>query len=148
MAVAPSVVGAWWRVALAAELVGTMRAALALTVEHVTHRRQFDKAIGSFQAVQHRLAECAVAVEGSRWLMLEAAWLGAPPQAAAVALTQALTAAQRVFADTHQFHGALGFTTEYDLHLATMRLPALRIEAQALGRPATAVAVERWKTAR
>jgi Acyl-CoA dehydrogenase, C-terminal domain len=140
----PDRVTAWWRVAVAAELVGTMRAVLDRAVDHVTNRRQFDRAIGSFQAVQHRLAECAVAIEGSRWLMLEAAWRGAPAEAAAAALTQASTAAHRVFTDAHQFHGAMGFTTEHDLHLWTVRLPALTIEARSLGRPATALARARW----
>jgi hypothetical protein len=140
----PERVSAWWRVALAAELVGTMRAVLDRTVDHVTNRRQFDRAIGSFQAVQHRLAECAVAIEGSRWLVLEAAWRDAPAEAAAAALTQASAAAHRVFTDAHQFHGAMGFTTEHDLHLWTVRLPALTVEARALGRPATALARTRW----
>ena len=49
-----------WRLALAAEAVGAMRASLDVTVEYVKRRRQFGRAIGSFQAVQHRLAECFV----------------------------------------------------------------------------------------
>ncbi len=55
-----------WRLALAAETVGTMAACLDVTLEYVKRRRQFGRAIGSFQAVQHRLAQCAVSVEGSR----------------------------------------------------------------------------------
>ncbi len=135
---------AWWRVALAAELVGTMRAALDLTVRHVRDRLQFGRPIGSFQAVQHRLAECEVLVQGSRFLTLEAAWSGAPAEAAAVALTHTSCAAARVFWETHQFSGAIGFSTEYDLHLWTMRLPTLRAEATAIGTPARALAEARW----
>ena len=63
-------------IALALELVGSMRAALDLTVAHVSDRLQFGRPIGSFQAVQHGLAKCAVAVEGARWLAYEAAWSG------------------------------------------------------------------------
>lgn len=138
-----SEVRAWARVALAVEMVGAMRFALDMTVRHVSDRRQFDRAIGSFQAVQHGLAECAVAVEGARWLVLEAAFTGSTA-AAAAALTQAFGASKLVFRRTHQFHGAMGFTREYDLHLATMRLLALRSEAEALGRPAAACASEHW----
>ena len=136
----------WWRVGLALELAGTTAAALDVTVAYVRDREQFGRPIGSFQAVQHRLAECAVGVRASRWLALEAAWLGAPAEAAATALTYGLESAERTFADTHQFTGALGFTTEYDLHLWTMRLPALRAEAALLGEPSRAVAATRWGT--
>jgi Acyl-CoA dehydrogenase, C-terminal domain len=124
---------AWWRVALAVEAVGAMAAALRLTVDYTRERKQFGRAIGSFQAVQHRLAELAVLVEGARWLALEAAFLGAPDDAAELAVTHACVAARRVSADTHQFSGAIGFAEEYDLHLWTMRLPALVAEAGWLG---------------
>jgi alkylation response protein AidB-like acyl-CoA dehydrogenase len=140
------IVRAWWRLALALEICGTVRAALDLTVAHVREREQFGRPIGSFQAVQHRLAECEVLLEGSRWLALEAAWYRAETERAAAALAQALRAAERAFWDTHQFSGALGFAVEYDLHLWTMRLPALRAEALALGPPAPALAAERWGT--
>lgn len=134
----------WWRVALAVEIVGTARAALDLTIAHVRDRQQFGRSIGSFQGVQHRLAECEVLVQGARWLALEAAWSRSEPERAAAALTQALRGAERVFWDTHQFSGALGFATEYDLHLWTMRLPALRAEAMAMGSAAAALTRRRW----
>jgi alkylation response protein AidB-like acyl-CoA dehydrogenase len=141
-----ALVRAWWRVGLALEICGTVRAALDLTVAHVRDREQFGRQIGSFQAVQHRLAECDVLLEGARWLALEAAWSRAEPERAAAALAQALQAAERAFWDTHQFSGALGFAVEYDLHLWTMRLPALRAEALAIGSPAAVLAAARWGT--
>ena len=133
----------WTRVAVATEMVGAMQFALDITVRHVSDRRQFDRAIGSFQAVQHGLAECSVAVEGARWLALEAAFTGSASTAAA-ALTQASEASKLIFRRTHQYHGAMGFTREYDLHLATLRLLALRSEAESFGRPAAACAHEHW----
>lgn len=135
---------AWWRVALAAELAGCMRACLAVTVDYVSRRRQFGRPIGSFQGVQHRLAECAVLVEGSGWLAREAAWLGAPAEAAATAAAQASAAAARVFTDTHQFSGSMGFTREHDLHVWSMRLQALRLELGGVGAHRRAVAEARW----
>jgi alkylation response protein AidB-like acyl-CoA dehydrogenase len=137
-------VRAWWRVALAVEIVGTMRTALSRTVEYVAGRRQFGVAIGSFQAIQHRLSDLTVAVEGARWLALEAAWAGAPIEAAAAALTHAVAAAKRVTLDAHQLTGALGFSTEYDLHLWTMRLPALVVEAGWMGAPEADLVAARW----
>lgn len=142
----PGDVCARWRVALAVELVGSMAGALDLTVAHVSDRKQFGRPIGSFQAVQHGLAKCAVAIEGARWLAYEAAWSG-DRALAATALAAALRAAGRVRRDTHQFTGALGFTTEYDLHLWTMRLPALTIEAATIGSAAIAAATSRWPAA-
>jgi alkylation response protein AidB-like acyl-CoA dehydrogenase len=133
-----------WRVALAAEAVGAMRASLAVTLDYVKRRRQFGRAIGSFQAVQHRLAECFVWSEGARWLTLEAAWAGAPAEAAATAAAHALAAAGRVFNETHQLSGAMGYTREHDLHVWSMRLPALRLELGGLAAQRRAVATARW----
>jgi alkylation response protein AidB-like acyl-CoA dehydrogenase len=137
-------VRAWWRVAVALEVAGLVRAGIDTTVGHVRDRHQFGRPLGSFQGVQHRLAECEVLAQGARWLALEAAWARADAERAAAAAAQALRVAERVFWDTHQFSGALGFTVEYDLHLWTMRLPALRAELLALGSPATALAAARW----
>jgi alkylation response protein AidB-like acyl-CoA dehydrogenase len=134
----------WWRLALALELCGTSRAAIDLTVAHVRDRFQFGRPLGAFQAIQHRLAECEVLVQGARFLALEAAWSWAEPELTSAALIQALRAADRVFWDTHQFSGALGFAVEYDLHLWTMRIPALRAEAMSNGHPSRALAAERW----
>jgi alkylation response protein AidB-like acyl-CoA dehydrogenase len=133
-----------WRLALAAEAAGAMRAALDVTVEYAKRRRQFGRAIGSFQAVQHRLAECHVLCEGARWLALEAAWKGAPAEASAVAAAHALSAAGRLFAETHQLSGAMGYTREHDLHVWSMRLPALRLELGGLSAQLRAAAEARW----
>jgi alkylation response protein AidB-like acyl-CoA dehydrogenase len=130
-------------VALAAEQVGGAQKVLETAVQYAKDRVQFGRPIGSFQAVQHGLAKCAVAIEGARWLTYEAAWSG-ECAAAATALAAAVRAAERVRRDTHQFTGALGFTTEYDLHLWTMRLPALTIEAATTGSAAIAAATSQW----
>jgi alkylation response protein AidB-like acyl-CoA dehydrogenase len=137
----------WWRLSIVVETAGAMRAALDETVAYVKERRQFGRAIGSFQAVQHRLAECAVAVEGSRWLALEAAWRRAPTEAVATAAAYALAAAGRVFRETHQLTGAIGFTREHDLHVWSMRLQALRLELGGLAAHRHAVVSSRWGAA-
>ena len=134
----------WWRVALAAECLGTMEAALAVTVDYVKRRREFGRAIGSFQALQHRLAECAVRVEATRWLTCEAAARGADEQAAATAAAYAADAAHRVFRETHQMTGAMGFTREHDLHVWSMRLEALRVELGGVSAHRRAIARARW----
>lgn len=134
----------WWRVALSVEAAGTMRAALEYTAGYLKERRQFGRPIGSFQAVQHRLADCAIEIEASRWLGYEAAAHGAPAEAAATAAAYALSAAKRVFAETHQLSGAIGFTREHDLHVFTMRLQALRLELDGIAGHRRAIARARW----
>ena len=122
----------WRRIGVAAEICGAMQSALAVTIEHVTQRQQFGRPIGSNQAVQHRLAEVAVLVEATRWLVYQAASRGDPGDAALVA-AYAQDAVSKVSYDLHQFSGAMGLTLEHSLHLWTYRLRALVSE---MGGPA------------
>lgn len=117
----------WWRVALAAEAAGLLRAALDATVDYVKQRQQFGRAIGSFQAVQHRLAISAQEVSACRWLAMRAASSGDAGEAAIAAL-YAQDQMRNVVNDLHQFSGAIGLTLEYPLHLWTYRLKALQGE--------------------
>ena len=137
----------WWRLALAAECLGTMASALAITVEYVKRRRQFGRAIGSFQAIQHRLAHCAVLVEATRWLTYEAAARDAPAEAAATAAAYATDAAHHLFRETHQLTGAMGYTREHDLHVFSMRLEALRVELGGASAHRRAITAARWASA-
>jgi hypothetical protein len=137
----------WWRVALAAEATGTMLSALNVTVEYLKTRRQFGRHIGSFQAVQHRLAECFVLIESSRWMTYECAAKGAPREAAATVAAHALAGAARVFTEMHQLSGAIGFTHEHDLHVWSMRLHALRTELGGVAGHRRAIADTRWSAA-
>ena len=115
------------RLAASAEMLGLMQGALDLTVGYVKLRKQFKRAIGSFQAVRHRLVECTVAVAGSRYLTYRAAWSDDPADAE-LALAHTQTSAARLVYETQQFHGAIGQTLEYPLHLWTFRLRALQGE--------------------
>jgi hypothetical protein len=115
------------RLAAAAEMLGLMQGALDLTVGYVKLRKQFKRAIGSFQTVRHRLVECTVAVSGSRYLTYRAAWSDDPAQIE-LALAHTQTSAARLVYETQQFHGAIGQTLEYPLHLWTFRLRALQGE--------------------
>ena len=138
----------WWRLSLAVEAVGTMDAALQHTVEYLKQRRQFGRTIGSFQAIQHRLSGCAIQLEASRWLVREAAYHNAQDEAVAAAAAFTLDAADQLFTETHQMSGAIGFTCEFDLHVWSMRLLALRQELGGVGGARRALVEARWgKTA-
>jgi hypothetical protein len=115
------------RLATAAEIIGLMQGALDLTIEYVKVRKQFKRAIGSFQVVRHRLVECEAAVSGARYLTYRAAWTDDPADAE-LALAHAQIGAARLTYETQQFHGAIGQTLEYPLHLWTFRLRALQGE--------------------
>lgn len=129
----------WLRVALAAETSGLMQAALASCVEHVSVRKQFGRPIGTFQALRHRLAECAMLCGGLRLLALKAASTGDEADAALAAL-HAQDSATRLAYEVHQMLGAMGMTLEHPLHLWTYRLKALLSELGGRGGQAAAVA--------
>jgi alkylation response protein AidB-like acyl-CoA dehydrogenase len=113
-------------VAYAAELLGGAQRLLDLSVEYAKDRVQFDKPIGSFQAVKHRLADMLVDVEGMRSAVYYAAWCIAAEHAeASVAASTAKAwcsdASKRVAASALQVHGGIGFTWEHDVHLFLKR---------------------------
>lgn len=116
-----------WRLGVAAEMVGSLQAALNAVVEHVRERRQFGRPLGAFQAVQHRLAQCATSIEGARWLCLHAAHTGRQGDAL-LALGQVQHITTPVCYDLHQFMGAMGLTLEHPLHRWTYRVKWLRSE--------------------
>mgnify|MGYP001812368870 FL=1 len=129
----------WIRVACAAEIAGLMQAAIDATVEHISVRKQFGRALGTFQALRHRMAECAVLAGGVRRLALKAAWSGDPGDAALAAF-HAQDSAGKINYDVHQMTGAMGMTLEMPLHLWTYRMKALLSELGGRGGQAVGVA--------
>ena len=129
----------WLRIALAAEVSGLLHAAIASAVEHLTLRKQFGRPLGAFQALRHRMAECAVLAGGVRWLALKAAATMDAGDAAMAAM-HAQESATRVVYDVHQMLAAMGMTLEHPLHLWTYRLKALLSEMGGRGGQAKAVA--------
>jgi alkylation response protein AidB-like acyl-CoA dehydrogenase len=120
---------------LAAELLGASQHMLDESVAYAKDRVQFDKPIGSFQAVKHRLADMLVDVEGMRSAVYYAAWcLSADDPDASIAASTAKAwcsdAATRVLASALQVHGGIGFTWEHDTHLYLKRG---QLDAQAFG---------------
>jgi Acyl-CoA dehydrogenase, C-terminal domain len=129
----------WLRVACAAEMSGLLQAAMDSAVEHLSVRKQFGRPLGTFQALRHRMAECAVLVGGVRRLAHKAAWTADAGDAALAAL-HAQDSATRVSYDVHQMMGAMGMTLEMPLHLWTYRMKALLSELGGRGAQAIAVA--------
>ncbi|WP_405820261.1 acyl-CoA/acyl-ACP dehydrogenase [Streptomyces sp. NBC_01390] len=104
---------------LAAEAVGAADRILGLTVEHALRRVQFGRAIGSFQAVKHRLADVYVQVQAARSAAYYAAWATAHEgeRVGGLALAQALDSLRTAAAEGIQLHGGIGFTWEHEAQL-------------------------------
>jgi alkylation response protein AidB-like acyl-CoA dehydrogenase len=114
---------AWQRItiATAAESVGVAQRAMEMAVEYAKERRQFERPIGTYQAVSHRCAQMLLEVEGARSVVLWAAWtLDHEPETAPLAVSAAKAYASdcgtRVTGSAIQVHGGIGFTWEHDLH--------------------------------
>ncbi len=103
---------------LVAETTGAAEALLALTVEHLRTRRQFGKPLAAFQALQHRVADHAIALEQLKSMACVAALSldDAEPQrrvrGVAAACTLAAQWGRRLALDAIQLHGAMGMTEE------------------------------------
>lgn len=107
-------------VATCALQVGVSEQALETTSAYVRERMQFGVPIGSFQAVQHRLADAYIDVEAMRWVMWRAAWKLARGDAAAdevaTAKFWAAEAGARVASSAQHLHGGIGVDIDYPIH--------------------------------
>jgi len=119
-------------VARSAQLAGLGRAVVDATVEYTANREQFGVPVGSFQAVQHHLAEMAIAAKQVNHLVHSAAWSFSREGYSVDTAAQAKIAASDKIAalcwTAHQCHGAIGFTWEHDLHLYTRRALAWKTD--------------------
>ncbi len=113
----------------AAEIVGTARRCFTMALEYAKQREQFDRPIGSFQAIQHKLADMSLLIERATAAVHYAAMTVDAhdvdrTRAAHVAKAAAGTAARRCLKDSIQIHGGIGYTWEHDLHLFLRRATA------------------------
>src|ERR687893_2340349 len=99
---------------------------MGMAVEYAKERKQFGRAIGTYQAVSHACAQMLLEVEGARSALYWAAWAldyepETAPLAVACAKAYASDAGRRVPRAALQVHGGIGFTWEHDLHLFLKR---------------------------
>ena len=130
------------RLLASARAVGAAEAVLRIGVDYARARHQFGRPIGAFQAVAHRLADAATAVDGAALAVRKAAWVAAPAQGgdgapdptfAAIARSAAQDAAETAVAATHQVMGGYGFTVEEDCQLYSRRTRAWRLRLDPVG---------------
>lgn len=116
--------------AVCAEGLGAMQAAMAMTLDYLRTRRQFGVPIGSFQALQHRMADLAIEVEMARAAVINLSGhldAAAPTRDRHVSACKALVGrvARQVAEETIQMHGGIAMTAEYALGALARRLVAL-----------------------
>jgi alkylation response protein AidB-like acyl-CoA dehydrogenase len=129
---APEVLAAWRNRAhalLAAEMVGVARRIFDMALAYAKERIQFDVPIGSFQAIQHKLADMSLALERATAAVQYAAMAVDANDADAVraghvAQASAGEACRKILKDGIQIHGGIGYTWEHDLHLYLRRATA------------------------
>ena len=107
---------------LSAEAAGATQQALDMSVEYATTRFQYDRAIGSFQAIKHRCADMLIETEYARSAVYYAAWAATsePDELGVLAGVLKSTAAEAslfVAENMIQIHGGIGFTWEHPAHL-------------------------------
>jgi alkylation response protein AidB-like acyl-CoA dehydrogenase len=114
-----------------AEMVGGAEHELEVTAEYTKQRVQFDRPIGTFQAVQHRLADMFTDVQGARWTSYQAVSRlsrGLPAgRELAIANAFSRDACMRVAFGAQQLHGGAGVDLDHDLHFYFRRAKALEL---------------------
>lgn len=105
------------------QILGAMERVLEMTFEYVAEREQFGVPIGSFQAIQHHCVDMQTLFETARVLALNGAWKASQnmecAKEAAMAKAMSGDAFNQIVTLSHQVHGTIAFTEEYDLHLYT-----------------------------
>jgi 3-oxocholest-4-en-26-oyl-CoA dehydrogenase beta subunit len=119
------------RVGICALQLGVSQESLRRGVAYTSERHQFGRPLGSFQAVQHRLADCYIDVEALRSAYLRAVWaLDEEVPASAEVLAAKWWAAQcghRVTHAVQHVHGGLGADIEYPVHAFFLRAKELEL---------------------
>src|SRR5215469_15406905 len=108
------------RGAVASEMVGLAEEVFSRTVNYLKERKQFGKAIGEFQALQHRAAQLYIDIEITRAAVLKAQQaldgnFDKATSAVAVAKARAGTTATRAVQEGVQMHGGMGMTDQFDI---------------------------------
>jgi len=108
-------------IALCADLLGAAEAALEMSIAYACERVAFEHPIGSFQAIQHHLADAKQQTDGIRFMTYQAAWRISEelPADKEVAMAKAFVneAFRFVAAKGIQIHGSIGYTSDHDMQL-------------------------------
>jgi len=114
-----------------AEISGACEAVVDMATNYAKERVQFEKPIGSFQVIQHKLVDMFIDMEGLQFLVYQAAWLmneGAPCDLQiAMAKAKANEVYRGIALSGVKIHGAIGFTMDHDIGLYYRRVPGAEV---------------------
>ena len=112
-----------------AQMIGSMEKILDLSINYCSQRKQFGRTLSKFQAIQHHISEMAVELSASSAALSSVGYLDDSDknvQDIAILKIRAGIAAGKMIAISHQVHGAIGFTQEYELAYFTRNLNSWR----------------------
>ena len=107
------------------EMSGAAAKVMDMTLDYIKDRKQFDRPIGSFQAVQHHAADMAILTKVSTQFSRKASWKLTNTDDADLDVNRSKAYVSKAFHDvcqiSHQLHGAIGYTWDYDLQVLTRK---------------------------
>ncbi len=108
------------------EMSGAASKVMDMTLDYIKDRKQFDRPIGSFQAVQHHAADMAILTKVSTQFARKAAWKLSNSDESVLDVNRSKAYVSKAFHDicqiSHQLHGAIGYTWDYDLQVFTRKM--------------------------
>jgi alkylation response protein AidB-like acyl-CoA dehydrogenase len=108
------------------EMSGAAQKVMNITLDYIKDRKQFDRPIGSFQAVQHHAADMAILTKVSTQFSRKAAWKLSNEEDSNIDVHRAKSYVSNAYHDlcqiSHQLHGAIGYTWDYDLQIFTRKM--------------------------
>ena len=106
-------------IAKCAESLGAMETCVEMTVAYSKERVQYDRPIGAFQALQHKIADMWTAMETSRYLIYETAWMESEGLPCAKEASMAKAYVNEVYKDVSKWavrlHGAIATSADHDI---------------------------------
>jgi len=121
----------WGALSQCAFLLGMLEKVLEMALKHAKQREQFERPIGSFQAIQHQCADMITEIDKVKFLTYRAAWKlseqNSAPQEISMAKARASDASRQVCLLGIKIHGGIGISEEHDLQLYFRRAKAAEI---------------------
>lgn len=120
------------RIMRCAEMLGAAEMALEMDTDYSKQRLSLDRPIGTFQSLQHKMADMAIAIDASKWITYKVAWMndkGIPAvRESAMAQLQVGQACNWVITESAHIHGAVSFFRDHDLSLYFRRVKAAQLD--------------------
>lgn len=114
-----------------AEMIGGAQMCFEMALDFVKQREAFGNPIGTYQAIQFKLADMSLAIAGARWLTYKVAWMNSAGVACGPLATMAQLEAGRVYtgitADAIHIHGGVAIMIDHDLHLYYRKAKAAQL---------------------